>query len=115
MSEPKGFRSLRAFQISVSALSGNDLPCKFSRGLPIRLIRLSFVEAFEFTLAVKLTLIHFDADLVRLRFHFFVGGIEHRRGAEVDDPANHVLVQPLNKMGQSLFLWDAGKGIEQMN
>ena len=56
------------------------------------------MDTFEFTLTVKFTLIHLNADLVCLCLHFLVGGIEHSSGAEVDDPANHVLVQSLDKI-----------------
>ena len=76
----------------------HNLSGKFRRSLHIRLVWFSLVDAFEFALAVKLSLIHLDADLVCLRLHFFVGGIKHGGGTKVDDPANRIFIQSPDKI-----------------
>ena len=51
------------------------------------------MDSFEFSLAVEFSLVHLDPDLIRFRFHFLPGGIQHARGAEINDAADLVPVQ----------------------
>ena len=78
--------------------SPHYFPGKLRRCLHIRFIRLSLVNALEFTLAVELTLVHRNTDLVRYRFHLLVGRVQHGSRAKVDNLADLILVESLDEI-----------------